>query len=104
MLREITEKGDEMGYMFSAEDLLNCNVCKWCARKNCPTRNKIVNLSHCENLEFDKTKTDRHDAWNATRQKICLAHALCCDPPHMFDDERFREWVKQSYQGKNIHI
>jgi len=89
---------------FSAEEILNEDVCQWCAKKDCEVRNKIVGMYHCKDLKFDPTQRERHDAWNATRQKVCLAHALCCKPPHMFDDENFRQWVRETYHGKKIHI
>ena len=89
---------------FTAEEILDEHVCQWCAKKDCPIRNKIVDMGSCRNLEFDKSKKDRHNAWNAARQKVCLVHTLRCNPPHGFDNKKFREWVKHTYRGKKILV
>lgn len=87
---------------FSAEELLNENVCQWCSsRKNCPLKDKIAGKEFCPSFEFDKTQKARHDKWNHARQKVALLHALLVsDKPHDFRDPEFREWVKQTLEGR----
>lgn len=90
--------------MFTAKEILDEGVCQWCKKEKCPLRDKIADMTSCKNIEFDERKTEKHNAWNVARQKVSLVHVLCCDGPHGFSNEHFREWVRQTYQGKKVHV
>ncbi len=87
---------------FTIEELLDEEVCSWCAKKKCPLRSKVANLTHCKDLKFDTAKREKHDAFNAARMKISLIHALCHGGSNNWDEESFRNWAKQTYTGKPI--